>query len=147
MAARGLDVNGISHVINFDLPRFAEDYVHRIGRTGRAGASGTAISFVSLNELSYLDKIERFIGQKLPRQVIAGLEPTRELPRLSAGNKGGAGRGKKPAVANASNRSWKGEAGKSAAPSADRRQKWGAPRAQREVVVEYRRPGSDRRSS
>jgi len=147
VAARGLDVNGISHVINFDLPRFAEDYVHRIGRTGRAGASGTAISFVSLNELSYLDKIERFIGQKLPRQVIAGLEPTRELPRLSAGNKGGAGRGKKPAVANASNRAWKGEAGKSAAPVSDRRQKWGAPRAQREVVVEYRRPGSDRRSS
>ena len=149
VAARGLDVNGISHVINFDLPRFAEDYVHRIGRTGRAGASGTAISFVSLNELSYLDKIERFIGQKLPRQVIVGLEPTRELSRLPAGNKGGAGRGKRPAVANASNRAWKGEAGKSAAaaPAADRRQKWGAPRVQKEVVVEYRRPGSDRRSS
>jgi superfamily II DNA/RNA helicase len=147
VAARGLDVNGITHVINFDLPRFAEDYVHRIGRTGRAGATGTAISFVSLNEVSYLDRIERYIGQKLPRQVIEGLEPTRDLPRFPVGNKGGAGRGKKPAVANSSNRAWKGEAGKGAAPANDRRKKWGAPRQQREIVVEYRRPSGDRRSS
>jgi len=68
VAARGLDVNGISHVINFDLPRFAEDYVHRIGRTGRAGANGIAISFVSSSELNYLERIERFIGKKLPEQ-------------------------------------------------------------------------------
>ena len=141
VAARGLDVNGISHVINFDLPRFAEDYVHRIGRTGRAGATGTAISFVSLNELSYLDKIERFIGQKLPRQVIVGLEPTRELPRLPVGGKGVPGRGKKPGVSNVAGRGFKKEAG--SAPANDRRQKWGAPRAQKEVVVEYRRTAGD----
>lgn len=86
VAARGLDVNGISHVINFDLPRFAEDYVHRIGRTGRAGASGIAISFVSASELSYLERIERFIGKRLPEQNIEGLAPLSVLRRVSGGN-------------------------------------------------------------
>ena len=88
VAARGLDVSGISHVINFDLPKFAEDYVHRIGRTGRAGASGIAISFASLNELNYLNRIERYIGQSLPEHAIPGLEPSRPLKRLPTG-KGG----------------------------------------------------------
>jgi superfamily II DNA/RNA helicase len=86
VAARGLDVNGISHVINFDLPRFAEDYVHRIGRTGRAGATGVAISFVSSSELNYLERIERFIGKKLPEQNIEGLAPLSVLRRISSGN-------------------------------------------------------------
>jgi superfamily II DNA/RNA helicase len=86
VAARGLDVNGISHVINFDLPRFAEDYVHRIGRTGRAGATGIAISFVSSSELSYLERIERFIGKRLPEQNIEGLAPLSVLRRASGGN-------------------------------------------------------------
>jgi len=145
VAARGLDVNGISHVINFDLPRFAEDYVHRIGRTGRAGATGTAISFVSLNELNYLAKIERFIGQNLPREVIEGLEPTRELPRLPGGSRNGAPRSHKPGGSKAAVPSWKKESGKSNA--SDRRQKWGAPRPQTELVVEYRRPAGERRIS
>ncbi len=79
VAARGLDVPGITHVINFDLPKNAEDYVHRIGRTGRAGATGIAISFVSYRELDQLTRIERYIGQSLPQQVIAGLEPARQL--------------------------------------------------------------------
>ena len=79
VAARGLDVPGITHVINYDLPKNAEDYVHRIGRTGRAGASGIAISFVSSRELDQLTRIERYIGQSLPKQVIAGLEPARQL--------------------------------------------------------------------
>lgn len=93
VAARGLDVNGISHVINFDLPRFAEDYVHRIGRTGRAGASGIAISFVSRSEVSYLERIERFIGKRLPEQNIEGLAPLAPLRRSAGGAKraGGAG--------------------------------------------------------
>lgn len=141
VAARGLDVNGISHVINFDLPRFAEDYVHRIGRTGRAGASGTAISFVSANELNYLDRIEKYIGQKLPRQVIVGLEPTRELPRFAAGGKGAPGRGRKPGVSNAAGKGFPKDAG--SAPAADRRKKWGAPRSPKDVVVEYRRPAGE----
>ncbi len=75
VAARGLDVTGITHVINYDLPKNAEDYVHRIGRTGRAGATGTAISFVSGRELDSLNRIERYIGKTLPRTVIPGLEP------------------------------------------------------------------------
>ncbi len=80
VAARGLGVNGISHVINFDLPQVAEDYVHRIGRTGRAGASGIAISFCNAGEDAIrLRQIERYIGQSLPQQVIEGLEPNRTL--------------------------------------------------------------------
>ncbi|NLI82408.1 MAG: DEAD/DEAH box helicase [Deltaproteobacteria bacterium] len=79
VAARGIDVAGISHVINFDLPRYAEDYVHRIGRTGRAGESGIAISFASRGDLSFLDRIERYIGKNVPLQVIPGLEPAHHL--------------------------------------------------------------------
>jgi len=79
VAARGIDVAGISHVINFDLPMFAEDYVHRIGRTGRAGATGTAISFASRHDLVALKRIQRLLGNDIPHHVIAGLEPTRPL--------------------------------------------------------------------
>ncbi len=81
VAARGIDVSTISHVINFDIPRFAEDYVHRIGRTGRAGSEGTAISFALPDDLIHLERIERYTGQKIPQQVISGLEPTRRLRR------------------------------------------------------------------
>ena len=75
VAARGLDVRGISHVINFDLPKFAEDYVHRIGRTGRAGASGIAISFASNRDVQLLKRIERYTEQSIKMHTIEGLEP------------------------------------------------------------------------
>ena len=75
VAARGLDVAGISHVINFDLPRQAEDYVHRIGRTGRAGASGIAVSLANHSDRGALRQIERFTGSAIPTHVIPGLEP------------------------------------------------------------------------
>ncbi|MBN1361455.1 MAG: DEAD/DEAH box helicase [Sedimentisphaerales bacterium] len=65
IAARGIDIEGISHVINFDVPAFAEDYIHRIGRTGRAAAKGDAITFVSPDERKHLHQIEEFIGRKL----------------------------------------------------------------------------------
>jgi superfamily II DNA/RNA helicase len=68
IAARGIDVDGISHVINFDMPNIPETYVHRIGRTARAGADGVAISFVDAEELAYLRDIERLIRQTLPRE-------------------------------------------------------------------------------
>lgn len=80
LAARGLDIDLLPHVINFDLPHVAEDYVHRIGRTGRAKAVGEAISFVSGNEAKELFAIERIIGQLIPRKIIAGYEPVNELP-------------------------------------------------------------------
>lgn len=88
VAARGIDVAGISHIINFDLPKCAEDYVHRIGRTGRAGASGIAISFVSYKEFDELSRIERYIGETLPKHIVPGLEPKRSLCRVTARKKG-----------------------------------------------------------
>jgi superfamily II DNA/RNA helicase len=129
VAARGLDVTGISHVINFDLPKFAEDYVHRIGRTGRAGATGIAISFCSMNEVAYLDRIERFTGKTLPQSVIPGLEPTRPLRRAGAGGAPGARKGRPGAPGKKPFAATKGRVG---APAS------GARREQ-QVVVEYRR--------
>jgi superfamily II DNA/RNA helicase len=76
VAARGLDVPGISHVINFDLPRQAEDYVHRIGRTGRAGREGIAISLAAHFEKRQIRDIERYTAQRIPVEQIEGLEPT-----------------------------------------------------------------------
>ncbi|MCH9633984.1 MAG: ATP-dependent RNA helicase RhlE [Chlamydiae bacterium] len=78
VAARGLDVNLITHVVNFDLPRNPEDYVHRIGRTGRAGAKGTALSFAAERDLSVLQKIEHYTKQAIEVVEIEGLEPRRQ---------------------------------------------------------------------
>lgn len=69
VAARGIDVIDISHVINYDLPKFSEDYVHRIGRTGRAGKTGIAISIALKSETRQLQNIERYLGKKLPREL------------------------------------------------------------------------------
>ena len=75
IAARGLDIPLLPHVINFELPNIPEDYVHRIGRTGRAGASGEAISLVSPDETTFLRDIEKLVGLKLPKENIKGFEP------------------------------------------------------------------------
>ncbi|MGA8146985.1 MAG: DEAD/DEAH box helicase [Gallionellaceae bacterium] len=87
VAARGLDVSGITHVINFDLPKFAEDYVHRIGRTGRGGASGIAVSFASSRDLGHLKNIERYTGHSITAHTVSGMEPKFKLrpPRQGAG--------------------------------------------------------------
>jgi ATP-dependent RNA helicase RhlE len=74
IAARGIDVDGISHVINFDVPNVPEDYVHRIGRTARAEATGDAISLVSEEEAPYVRSIEKLTGIPIPRKVVAGFE-------------------------------------------------------------------------
>jgi ATP-dependent RNA helicase RhlE len=74
IAARGIDIEDISHVINFDVPAYAEDYIHRIGRTGRAEARGDAITFVSNDEAKYLRQIERFIGRKFETEKAPGFE-------------------------------------------------------------------------
>jgi superfamily II DNA/RNA helicase len=92
VAARGIDVPGITHVINFDLPKFAEDYVHRIGRTGRAGASGIAVSFASNRDAGTLRNIERYTGQTIQPHTIEGLEP-KFKPRPAAPGGRGAPRG------------------------------------------------------
>jgi len=75
IAARGIDIDQLPHVVNFDLPNVSEDYVHRIGRTGRAGSNGVAVSLVCVDEHQMLKDIERLIKQKLPQEVIAGFEP------------------------------------------------------------------------
>lgn len=75
VAARGIDIATITHVINFDIPQSAEDYVHRIGRTGRAGATGTALTFAAYKDMQQLKRIESFTGQKMVRKVIPRMEP------------------------------------------------------------------------
>jgi ATP-dependent RNA helicase RhlE len=75
IAARGIDIDQLPHVVNFELPNVPEDYVHRIGRTGRAGATGEAISLVCLDEEIFLKDIERLIKRSIPREPIPGFEP------------------------------------------------------------------------
>ncbi|RUR55677.1 DEAD/DEAH box helicase [Vreelandella populi] len=75
IAARGLDISELPHVVNFDLPNVAEDYVHRIGRTGRAGSNGEAVSLVCVDEHGLLGNIERLIKQNLPKHIEPGFEP------------------------------------------------------------------------
>jgi ATP-dependent RNA helicase RhlE len=82
IAARGLDIPLLPHVVNFELPNIPEDYVHRIGRTGRAGASGEAISLVSVDENEYVRGIEKLLGTRLDTEVIEGFEPTEKLQEI-----------------------------------------------------------------
>lgn len=75
IAARGLDIDQLPHVVNFELPNVAEDYIHRIGRTGRAGTTGSAISLVCVDELKLLSDIERLLKTRVDREIITGFEP------------------------------------------------------------------------
>ncbi len=92
IAARGLDISQLPHVVNFELPNIAEDYVHRIGRTGRAGNEGEAMSLVCVDELKLLKDIERLIKRSIPKVVIEGFEPDLSI-KPEPINKG---RGKRP---------------------------------------------------
>ncbi|WP_175915867.1 MULTISPECIES: DEAD/DEAH box helicase [unclassified Burkholderia] len=104
IAARGIDIDQLPHVVNFDLPNVPEDYVHRIGRTGRAGATGEAVSLVCVDEKQLLRDIERLIKREIPQEVIAGFEPDPnakpepiqqrrgQQPRGGNGNGGGGNR-------------------------------------------------------
>ncbi len=80
VAARGLDIDELPHVVNFDLPKVSEDYIHRIGRTGRAGSEGEAVSLVSADEVNLLVAIETLIGQTLAREVESGFNPKHRVP-------------------------------------------------------------------
>lgn len=95
VAARGIDVPTITHVINYDLPKQAEDYVHRIGRTGRAGRTGIAITFAEVNEYVKVHKIEKYINRKLNEVTVEGMEPTRKRKAAGGKPKGSGGWGKK----------------------------------------------------
>lgn len=83
IAARGIDVRGISHVVNFDVPLYARDYIHRIGRTGRAATTGDAITLVAPDEQEYLRKIEQFIGQRLAPEEYEGFTCAQLMATLS----------------------------------------------------------------
>ena len=83
VAARGLDIDDISHVINFDMPRKADIYVHRIGRTGRAGNKGTAISLVEAHDMAVIGKIERYLDDRLQRRVISELRPQNKEAKVA----------------------------------------------------------------
>jgi ATP-dependent RNA helicase RhlE len=91
IAARGIDIDQLPHVVNYDLPNVPEDYVHRIGRTGRAGAMGEAISLVCVDEHDFLRDIERLLKRQIPEEVIPGFEPdprARAQPILQSQGRG-----------------------------------------------------------
>jgi ATP-dependent RNA helicase RhlE len=79
IAARGLDIDGLPHVLNFELPMVAEDYIHRIGRTGRAGMEGDAVSLVCVDELPLLREIERLLRHPIPQETVEGFAPDRTI--------------------------------------------------------------------
>lgn len=82
LAARGIDISELPHVVNFDMPDVAENYVHRIGRTGRAGKKGIALSLVSADEADVLAEIETLIGKLIPREFVDGFEPKHDVPLM-----------------------------------------------------------------
>jgi len=84
VASRGLDIDNITHVINFDLPRKVDIYVHRIGRTARAGSKGTAISLVEAHDMAVVAKIERYQNERLPRRIIEELRPKYKEARVTS---------------------------------------------------------------
>ena len=94
LAARGIDIEDMPVVVNYDLPRSAQDHVHRVGRTGRAGAGGTAISFVTAASLAHWNTIQKHQGLSLPLEVEPGFEPTETPPSPAPGN--GGIKGKRP---------------------------------------------------
>jgi len=117
IAARGIDIDGISHIINYDLPNEPESYVHRIGRTARAGADGTAFSFCAADEVAFLHDIEKITRQKIDiegdhpfhAEAVAASHASGKAPRVNRQNQGqrqnrGGGRPGGPKQARPANR-------------------------------------------
>ena len=135
IAARGLDIDQLPHVINFELPQMAEDYIHRIGRTSRAGRGGEAISLVSQDELGQLKGIEALIGQSLSVEILEGYEPSGKPSRQTLpGSKPVQNPPRARGAANAKGGNGKSAAGKSKAKSDGGKKP--APARKREVVGE-----------
>ncbi len=108
IAARGLDIPLLPHVVNFELPNISEDYVHRIGRTGRAGASGEAISLVTIDEIGFLRDIEKLIDMSIPSDVIEGFEPVdKAQPKESKSKNKSSKRPNQNSNGGNKNRNWK----------------------------------------
>ena len=133
IAARGIDIDQLPHVVNFELPNVPEDYVHRIGRTGRAGAQGEAISLACVDEEIFLRDIERLIKRTIPREAVPGFEPHSSekaepivLGRMTIGvggtqrNGGGGGRGGRSGGGGGGQRSSSGRSHAPAAPPGPR---------------------------
>jgi ATP-dependent RNA helicase RhlE len=132
IAARGIDIDQLPHVVNFELPNVPEDYVHRIGRTGRAGAEGEALSLVCMDEENFLADIERLIKTRIPRESVAGFEaPSHERAEpIQVGRRtlgGGGGRGGAPRVASGGGGRSGGNAPRGAAPAGGHRGGGGRP--------------------
>jgi superfamily II DNA/RNA helicase len=96
VAARGVDIAGLPVVVNYDLPRAAADYVHRIGRTARAGKTGTAVSFVSAETAAHFALIEKRNALTVPQEEVPGFEPAQALPAISADRAAGGIKGHRP---------------------------------------------------
>lgn len=146
IAARGINVEGISHVINFDIPGYAEDYIHRIGRTGRADATGDAVTFVAEDEIKNLLKIERFIERRFEPTIADDFEYTYKVDIRSnpkAGQSKSGGRSK-----SGSGRRGKRKNSKkyNSAKSGNRRSKSGSPNSRRGKAKSSKRSNKSKRS-
>src|SRR5438270_330450 len=114
IAARGIDIDDLPHVVNYEIPNVPEDYVHRIGRTGRAGREGQAVSLVCLDEEGFMQEIERFTKQQIAIDVVAGFgpEPGEQAEPIAMGRQvlwGGKGRPPSREVMNAAAKAARGE--------------------------------------
>ncbi len=151
IAARGIDISELPHVVNYELPNIAEDYVHRIGRTGRAGSNGVATSLVCVDELDFLRNIERLTKTSMPRQTVDGFEPdpnARAQPvQLRSPEHRGGGRGRnEPAKARAPSGNGAGRGfGKGGGPGGGK-PGGGGPKARSGATGAGPRPGTTHRS-
>lgn len=129
IAARGLDIDRLPHVVNFELPNVPEDYVHRIGRTGRAGSDGTAISLVSADERGLLAGVERLLGRRINSQLIPGFEDIGAVTTTSTSSRPGEGRPSKEAGQRKHNRRSRSNQARHPAREGPLRRPGGEPRA------------------
>jgi ATP-dependent RNA helicase RhlE len=142
IAARGIDIDQLPHVVNFDLPNVPEDYVHRIGRTGRAGAEGEAVSLVCVDEHQLLRDIERLIKRPIPREVIAGFEPDPHAkPEPIQRRSQGRGQGQGQERGQSQGRQGQGQRSSESRPGGEARRNGDAPRR------EGARPNGEARSA